>query len=52
MSETKKVGRPTFAGEKGTRVQVTIPLWMVDKLRELGGGNLSKGVIRLLAKAF
>lgn len=39
-------GRPSLSGETGERYQVTIPPTVADKLRRLGGGSLSGGIIK------
>jgi hypothetical protein len=43
-------GRPSFTGETGQRYQVTIPPTIADKLRALGAGSLSQGIIRASRK--
>ena len=39
-------GRPSLTGETGERYQVTIPPSIADRLRVLGGGSLSAGIIK------
>jgi hypothetical protein len=39
-------GRPSLTGETGERFQVTIPPSIAAKLRALGDGSLSRGIIR------
>jgi len=40
-------GRPSLTGETGQRYQVTIPPTIAAKIREAGGGSLSRGIIAL-----
>jgi len=41
-------GRPPLSAAPTVRVTVTLPAPLADRLRELGGGNASAGVRRLL----
>lgn len=51
MSHAKRPrGRPSLSGETGERYQVTIPPTVADKLRRLGDGSLSQGIIKAAAK--
>lgn len=45
-------GRPPLSpsGESGQRYQVTIPPTVADKLRDVGQGSLSQGIVRAAAK--
>jgi hypothetical protein len=38
-------GRPTLTGRPGKRYQVTIPPDVAVKLRKVGNGSLSRGVL-------
>lgn len=49
MKAKRGRGRPSFTGETGQRYQVTIPPTVADKLRALGEGSLSQGIIRAAA---
>lgn len=42
-------GRPPLSAAPTVRVTVTLPAPLVERLRELGAGNVSAGVRRLLA---
>lgn len=44
-------GRPSLTGETGERFQVTIPPTIAARLRALGDGSLSQGIIRAAATA-
>jgi hypothetical protein len=51
VTATKRpLGRPSFTGVAGARYQITIPSAIADKLRKLGDGSLSRGVIKAAAK--
>ena len=43
-------GRPPLSGETGERYQVTIPPSVVQKLRRLGKGSLSGGIIKAIKR--
>lgn len=45
-------GRPPLSasGESGERYQVHLPPSVADKLRELGDGSLSQGIIKATKK--
>jgi hypothetical protein len=43
-------GRPSLTGETGQRYQVTIPPTIADRLRKIGKGSLSAGIIRVAAE--
>ena len=44
-------GRPPLSSSPTVRVTVTLPAPLAERLRELGGGNASEGVRRLLERA-
>lgn len=43
-------GRPSLFGETGQRYQVHLPPTVADKLRVLGDGSLSQGIINAAKK--
>ena len=43
-------GRPPLSAAPTVRVTVTLPAPLVERLRQLGGGNASAGVRRLLTE--
>lgn len=43
-------GRPSLSGETGQRYQVHLPPTVADKLRKLGEGSLSQGIIKAAKK--
>jgi hypothetical protein len=45
-------GRPPIAsnGELGERFQVRIPPSIAERLRKLGGGSLSQGIVKAAAR--
>lgn len=45
-------GRPPIAlnGEIGERYQVRIPPSVMERIRKLGGGSLSQGIVKLVSR--
>jgi hypothetical protein len=50
MKAKRGRGRPPLSGETGQRYQVHLPPTVAEKLRVLGEGSLSQGIIRAASK--
>lgn len=50
MNAKRGRGRPPLSGETGQRYQVHLPPTVAEKLRALGEGSLSQGIIRAASK--
>lgn len=46
----RPVGRPTLPGPKRRDVKLYLPQLAIERLRDLGGGSASGGVLLLLAR--
>lgn len=45
----RAVGRPPFAGVAGKRYQVRLTPEVADRIRRLGGGSLSRGIVAIVS---
>lgn len=51
MPRPQKVNRPMIGKSRTRRYNVSLPPEIAEAIRKLGGGNLSEGIRRALAKS-